>query len=276
MLNHYEFDASEMSLSSYLISRTLNRPLIAIPVFPARAFRHSFIFVNTKSGINRPKDLEGKRVAQAEFQQTAAVMVRGTLQNEYGVDLGTIHWLNWYRPRAEVKISRAYRVDHLPSVQVAGQMLDNGELDAMICTAVPEVFSSGSPNVKRLFDNPKNEEIAYYNKTKIFPIMHTVVIREELWKNDPWIATSLYKAFQKAKEIAYDALNPKSPFNISLAWLGEPANEQKQILGDDPWAYGFENNKHIVETLMRYLFQQGLVSKVLKAEEVFASNTLAI
>jgi len=274
MLNHYEFDASEMSLSSYLISKTVNKPLMAVPIFPARAFRHSFIFVNAKSGIKEPRDLAGKRVAQAEFQQTAAVMVRGILQNEYGVPLETIRWFNWYQPRTEVKISKSYTVEALPSVQVAEQVLDGGELDALIGTAIPQPVLNGSPNVRRLFDDAKEVEMAYYRKTKIFPIMHTVVIREELWRAEPWIATSLYKAFQKAKGLAYDALNPKSPFNISLAWLGDPVHEQREILGDDPWAYGFKRNKHIVETLMKYQLQQGLVSKTLKAEELFAPNTL--
>ena len=270
MLDHYEFDASEMSLSSYLISRTLNKPLIAIPVFPARSFRHSFLFVNTKSGINKPKDLEGKRVAQAEFQQTAAVMVRGILQNEYGVDLETIDWFNWYPPRSEVTLHKSYKTASLPSAKVAEGMLEKGELDAMICASMPQVFLEGSPHVKRLFDNPKKEEIAYYQKTKIFPIMHTVVIREELWKADPWIATSLTQAFQQAKQLAYDTLNSKLPFNISLAWLREPLREQRELLGDDPWAYGLTKNKHNVEVLMQYLLEQGLVSKTLTAEEVFA------
>ena len=275
MLNHYEFDASEMSLSSYLISRTLNKPLIAIPVFPARSFRHSFLFVNTKSGITQPKDLEGKRVAQAEFQQTAAVMVRGILQNDYGVDLETIHWFNWYEPRSEVRLHKSYKTEILPSAKVAEQMLEEGELDAMICASMPQVFLDGSPNVQRLFENPKQEEIAYYGKTKIFPIMHTVVIQEELWRADPWIATSLMKAFEQAKQMAYDTLHSRLPFRLSLAWLSEPLKEQQEILGDDPWAYGFTRNKHNVEVLMQYLLEQGLVSKTLKAEEVFASNTLS-
>lgn len=270
MLDRYEFDASEMSLSSYLISRTLDKPLIAIPVFPARSFRHSFIFVNTKSGISKPKDLEGKRVAQAEFQQTAAVMVRGILQNDYGVDLETIDWFHWYPPRSEITLHKSYKTETLPSAKVAEQMLEKGELDAMICASMPQVFLEGSPHVKRLFDNPKKEEIAYYQKTKIFPIMHTVVIREELWKADPWIATSLTQAFQQAKQIAYDTLNSKSPFKTSLAWLREPLREQREILGDDPWAYGLTKNKHNVEVLMQYLLEQGLVSKTLTAEEVFA------
>lgn len=275
MLNHYEFDASEMSLASYLIARTLDKPLIAIPVFPARSFRHSFLFVNTKSGITRPKDLEGKQVAQAEFQQTAAVMIRGILHNDYGVDLETIHWFNWYEPRSEITLHKPYKTEILPSAKVAEQMLEQGELDAMICASLPQVFLDGSPNVQRLFDNPKQEEIAYYRKTRIFPIMHTVVIQEELWRADPWIATSLMKAFQQAKQIAYDTLNSRLPFRVSLAWLSEPLKEQKEILGDDPWAYGFAKNKHNVEVLMQYLLEQGLVSKTLKAEEVFAPNTLS-
>ena len=134
MLNYYDFDASEISLSSYIIARTIGKPLTAIPVFPARAFRHSYIFINTKSGIREPKDLMGKRVGLGEFQQTATVWVRGTLQHEYGVKLDDIEWYTWTpHPRMEMELPKRYKVTHIPPDRKPDQMLFNGELDAMMC-----------------------------------------------------------------------------------------------------------------------------------------------
>ncbi|MGH7770764.1 MAG: ABC transporter substrate-binding protein [Candidatus Binatia bacterium] len=277
MLNHYEFDASELSLSSYLIARTLGKPLIAIPVFPARAFRHSYVFVNTKSGIKEPRDLMGKRVGLAEFQQTATVWVRGILQHEYGVSLEKIRWFTWVKQdRMDIEMSHHYDVQKIPQGVSPDQLLIDGELDAMICANLFPSLLHGAPNVRRLFENYKEVEVAYYRKTGIFPIMHTVAIREELWKESPWIATSLFKAFQKAKELAYQRVNDISPYKISLAWFREPVKEQREILGDDPWPYGLERNRKTVETLMGYLYEQGLAKKKLSAEEVFAPNTLSL
>lgn len=275
MLNHYEFDASELSLSSYLIARTLGRPLIATPVFPARAFRHSYIFVNTKSGIREPRDLMGKRVGLAEFQQTATVWMRGILQQEYGVSLEKIQWFTWAkRSRMEVEMPKRYEIRQIPAGKNADQLLIEGELDAIICASLFPSLLHGAPNVRRLFENYQEVEIAYYQKTGIFPIMHTVAMREELWKECPWIAVSLFKAFQKAKELAYSRMNDLSPYKISLVWFREPLREQRAILGDDPWAYGLGNNRHTIETLMGYLYEQGLVTTKLRVEELFAANTL--
>ena len=274
MLNHYEFDASEMSLSSYLIARSTNKPLIAIPVFPARAFRHSSIFVNVNSGIKEPQHLAGKRVAQAEFQQTATVWARAILANEYEVSLQSIKWFHWYRPRTPIRLHKEYSTEELHSAEVAERMLASGELDAMIAASTPSVFLRGSSNVRRLFVDSKAAETQYFERTKIFPIMHTVVIKEEVWQKQPWIATSLFKAFQKAKAIAYESLNSRSAFPISLAWIRDVVSEQKQVLGDDPWSYGFESNRHVMETLIQHLFDQGLLPKKFKVEKVFAVNTL--
>jgi 4,5-dihydroxyphthalate decarboxylase len=275
MLNHYEFDASELSLSSYLIARTIGKPLIAIPVFPARAFRHSYIFVNTKSDIKEPPDLMGKRVGLAEFQQTATVWVRGILQHEYGVSLEKIRWFTWVKQdRMAIEMSHRYDVQKIPEGVSPDQLLIEGELDAMICANLFPSLLRGAPNVRRLFENYEEVEIAYYKKTGIFPIMHTVAIREELWKECPWIATSLFKAFQKAKELAYQRVNDISPYKISLAWFREPVKKQKEILGDDPWPYGLERNRKTVETLMGYLYEQGLAKRKIGVEELFAPNTL--
>jgi 4,5-dihydroxyphthalate decarboxylase len=275
MLNYYDFDVSEISLSSYLIARTIGKPLTAIPVFPARAFRHSYIFINTKSGIREPKDLMGKRVGLAEFQQTATVWVRGTLQHEYGVKLEDIEWYTWTpHSRMEMELPTRYKVTHIPPDRKPDQMLFEGELDAMICASLFPSLLNPPPHVRRLFENYEEVEASYFKKTGIFPIMHSVALRQEVWEENPWIARSLFKAFQRAKEDAYARLNDTSPYKISLAWFRRPVEEQRAVLGDDAWPYGLEKNRHVVGTLMNYLYEQGLAQKKIDVEKLFAPNTL--
>ena len=271
-LNDGAFDASELSFAWYVIARTLHKPLIAIPVFPARAFRHSYIFINTKSGIREPGDLMGKRVGLGEFQQTAAVAARAFLQHEYGVDLRTIRWFTWGRQSMPIEWPRSFDIREISSRKDPDQLLIDGDLDALICSSLFPSFAQGAPNVSRLFENYKDVEAAYFNKTGIFPIMHTVVMREELWKQNPWIATSLYKAFQEAKKLAYQRLNDLSPYKISIAWFREPMQEQKEILGEDPWCDGLEKNRKTIETLVEYLYEQEMISKKPTVEELFATN----
>ena len=277
MLNHYEFDASELSLSSYIIAKTLGKQLIAIPVFPARAFRHSYIFVNAKSGIREPSDLVGKRVGLAEFQQTATVWIRGTLQHEYGVSLEKIRWFTWAKQdRMEIEMPGHYSIQKIPEGINPDELLIAGELDALICASLFPSLLRGHPNVRRLFENSKEVEAAYFKKTGIFPIMHTVAMREASWRERSWIAPSLFKAFQKAKEIAYQRINDVSPYKISLVWFREPLREQQDVLGNDPWPYGLESNRKTVETLAQYLFEQGLIQRLPTMEELFAPNTLSL
>jgi 4,5-dihydroxyphthalate decarboxylase len=275
MLNYYDFDVSEISLSSYIIARTLGKPLTAIPVFPARAFRHSYIFINTKSGIREPKDLMGKRVGLAEFQQTATVWIRGILQHEYGVKLDDVQWYTWApHQRMEINLPERYKVTRLTPDRKPDQMLFDGELDAiMVPSLFPSLFNP-PPHVRRLFENSPKVEAEYFKKTGIFPIMHSVALRQDVWEKHPWIARSLFKAFQRAKEDAYAKLKDLSPYKISLAWFRGPVEEQEQILGDDPWPYGVEKNRHVVQTLMTYLHEQGLAEKKLEVAALFAPNTL--
>jgi 4,5-dihydroxyphthalate decarboxylase len=277
MLNHCDFDASELSLSSYIIGRTLKKPLIAIPLFPARAFRHSYVFINTRSGINEPADLSGKKVGIMEFQQTATVWMRGILQHEYRVDLESIEWFSWAaQSRMEIKLPSRFRIQQIPSGKKPDEMLSRGELDAMICAALFPSLLDGLPNVQRLFENYEEVEAAFYRKTKIFPIMHTVAVREDLWRSDPWIAVSLFKAFRQAKELAYERLNDVNAYKTSLVWFRNPLRQQKEILGDDPWPYGLAKNRHVVETLAQYLHEQGLTPERVPADELFAPNTLEL
>ena len=277
MLYYYEFDASEMSFSSYIIARTAGKPLLAIPIFPARAFRHSYIFINTKSSIKEPRDLAGKRVALKEFQKTAAVWLRGILAQDYGVAIDKIHWLEWARRRSmELEIPSRYDVTRLPAGNSADQLLINGDIDALICTSLFPSFVWGHPGIRRLFENYQEVEVAYFKRTRIFPIMHTVVMREELWRTCPWIAPSLFKAFQESKQLAYCRVNDLSPYKLSMAWFREPVREQRDILGDDPWSNGLAANRKTVETLIDYVYEQGFTDRKLSPEELFAPNTLSL
>jgi len=175
----------------------------------------------------------------------------------------------------EMPLPKRYEVKKIDPGMAPDQLLMRGDLDAVICTSLFPAFAQGVPNVRRLFENYKEVEAAYFKKTGIFPIMHTVVMREELWKQNPWIATSLYKAFQEAKKLAYQKLNDLSPYKISMVWFREPMQEQKEILGEDPWCDGLERNRKTVETLVEYLYEQEMISKKPTVEELFAPNISA-
>lgn len=274
ILNDSDVQVSELSLAWHIIARTRGMPLLAIPVFPARAFRHSYIFINTKSGIHEPRDLMGKRVGLGEFPQTAAVISRAILQHEYGVSLEKIKWFTWGKQSMELKLPERYEIHRLTEEKSPDRLLMDGELDALMLSSLFPSFARGALNVRRLFENYKEVEAAYFRKTGIFPIMHTVVMREELWKQHPWIATSLYKGFQEAKKLAYQKLDDLSPYRISMVWFREPMQEQKEILGEDPWCDGLERNRKTVETLIEYLYEQEMISKKPTVEELFAPNTL--
>lgn len=174
----------------------------------------------------------------------------------------------------EIEMPGQYSIERIPPEKQPDEMLANGELDAIICANLFPSLLNGAPDVRRLFENYKEAESAYYKKNGIFPIMHTVAMRQELWEECPWIAPSLFKAFQEAKELAYRRLNDLSPYKISMVWFREPMREQKEILGEDPWPYGLEKNRRVVETLLGYLFEQGLIKKKLAVEGLFAPNTL--
>jgi 4,5-dihydroxyphthalate decarboxylase len=217
-----------------------------------------------------------KKVGLAEFQQTATVWVRGALQHDYGVDLDKIHWFTWSKSRMEIEMPRRYDVTQIPEGKAPDEMLARGDLDAIICANLFPSMLKGSPHFRRLFENYPEVEAGYFKKTEIFPIMHTVAMREELWRESPEIAVNLFKAFQEAKTEAYARLNDLSPYRISLVWFRGPVRQQKEILGDDPWPYGLEKNRRVVETLMGYLYEQGLAPRKIPVEELFAPNTLEL
>jgi 4,5-dihydroxyphthalate decarboxylase len=281
MLRYQEFDVAECSLNSYLMSRERAFPrLIAIPVFPSRFFRHSFIFINTDSGIGKPKDLIGKRVGVPEYQITAAVWIRGILEHDYGVPPKKLKWFTGGAedPGREEKLNpdlgKDVEIQWIGPDRTLSKMLEQGELDALICAHIPSPFVRCSPKVKRLFPNFREEEKNYYKRTKIFPIMHTVVLREEVYEKHPWVAQSLCKAFAESKRICEESLYKYSALKYMLAWSFADLEEETELFGDEFWPYGLEANRHVLQTLIQYSHEQGLLKKVPELESLFAPNTL--
>jgi 4,5-dihydroxyphthalate decarboxylase len=282
MLNYYDFDASEISLASFTIARSLGKPLTAIPVFPARAFRHSYIFINTKSGIREPKDLMGKRMGLGEFQQTATVWMRGMLQHEYGVLPTDIHWRSGGQEepgrdeRTPLKPIPGLDLQPIGKEQTLVGMLRDGELDALFTARGPSSFLRGEPHIARLFPDTRAAEQAYYKKTRMFPLMHLVGIRKELVAQYPWLPTSVYKAFCEAKALAMVDLLDVNALMVTLPWLIAETQETMGLMGKDFWAYGIHENMREIEALTQYVFEQGLIDRKVKVEELFHPSMFEI
>jgi 4,5-dihydroxyphthalate decarboxylase len=276
-----EFDVAEMSRGSFLMARDTGAPrLIGIPVFPSKTFRHSCIYINSDSGIQKPADMSGKRVGVPEYQITMATWARGILQHEYGVAPEKMKWFTG----GEEHPGRQDKVRHnlppnidiqaIPADKTLSGMLERGEIDAMISAHMPSPFVRRHPKVHRLIANFREVEQEYFQRTKIFPIMHTLVIREEVYEKQPWIAQSLFKAFDESKRLCKEAMYEFSALKYMLAWSIDEMEKEREILGDDPWAYGLEPNRGTLETLIQYTYEQGLISKRFEVESLFAKSTL--
>jgi 4,5-dihydroxyphthalate decarboxylase len=281
MLRYREFDCSEMSLSSYVASLgSDNPPFIAIPVFPSRFFRHSCIFVSAKSGIRKAEELKGKRIGVPEYQMTAPVWIRGILSDDYGVKITEVEHLSGgeEEPGREEKLKldlpSTIRLKAIPPDKTLSRMLAEGELDALVTARAPSTFYKEPNNVRRLFADYVETEKAYYRRTKIFPIMHTVVIRRDVYAKNPWVAQSLYKAFTEAKTKTYALYNQTAALPAMVPWLIAELEEARREMGEDWWPYGLEPNRAVLETFLRYHNEQGLSKRRVTPDELFARETL--
>ena len=280
MLQHKSFDLAEMSCSHYLTRRNNTTgdgdfPFVALPVFPSKLFRHGFIFINTTSGVHSAKDLEGKRVGFPSIGQTAVVWIRGILQNEYRVDLENVHWHQGgmdtpgYQNPIDHQTEKAVRVTNIGSDQTLSAMLEAGELDAVIGARAPLCFGH-NPQVQRLFPDYRQVERDYYRKTGVFPIMHTMVIKEDLYQSSPWLAQSVYKAMEESKRLCLEEMQFTGAMRYMLPWLYDDLDEIGGVFGsNDPWPYGVEANATILSTLQGYLVQQGFMREARPLEELF-------
>ena len=281
MLKFEEFDVAELSLGAFLVAAAQGRRSFpAIPVFPSRTFRHRCIFVTSSSGIEKPEDLRGKRVGVPEYTMTAAVWLRGLLQHEYGVSPGEIHWLQGgeeqpgRKDRVDFDVPPGIRLDVIPQDRTLNEMIESGEIDALMSPRMPTCFLRGSPRVRRLFPDFKQVEMEYFRRTRIFPLMHVIVIRMPVYSENPWVAQTLFKAFCEAKDLCLSQLHDSNILRISLPWTVAEYEETRQLMSEDYWPYGFAANRRELEILHSYLLEQGLIKAKLELEKLFAPNTL--
>ncbi len=269
-LNKDAFDIAELSVSSYLAARDNDLPFRAIPVFLHRRFRHGFMFINTSKGINTPADLKGRKIGVKTLMTSAVLWMRGMLQHEYGVPLDSITWVAEIEDDVKVTLPAGIKYSCLPDDKSVETMLADGELDAVFHSDLIKPFVANDPRVARLFPDHKAEELAYFKRTGIFPIMHVLGVRKALADEHPWLAVNLFRAFNEAKAGAMKRM--ANPRIVPLAWYRDAWEEQERVLGPDPWEYGLtEKNRKVLETLIGYSHEQGLIRKRASLEQLFLS-----
>ncbi|MFL6798575.1 MAG: ABC transporter substrate-binding protein [Xanthobacteraceae bacterium] len=269
MLNHGEFDASEMSLSSYSILRSEgDTRFVAIPVYPSRVFRQSALYLRSDSPIKTPQDLKGRRIGVGDYQMTAAVWVRGFLTHEYGVSPRDVEWVTGSAVR-EVKLPQDVRIVSAAPGATLEVMLERGEIDALASVVIPRGLGS---SVRRLFADFRAVETAYFKKTGIFPIMHTFVLKKSLYEESPWLAVSFYRAFCKARDMAYRTMYDTNALTVSLPWVTDEIESMRTIFGPQIWDYSVEGSRPTLEAMVSYLDEQGLTRRRMSVEELFVPN----
>ncbi|MGK5171655.1 hypothetical protein [Geodermatophilus sp. CPCC 205761] len=282
MLKFGEFDIAELSLSSYVMTLGRGAPFVAVPVFPSRAFRHSGIYVRSDSAIKDPSELAGKTVGVPEYQITASVWIRGILAEHHGLDVASVRYRTGGldEPGREEKVT----LDLPPGVQVepigAGatlsQLLLDGKLDAVYSARNPGPYNTpGGGGIRRVFTDPAGVEREYHARTGIFPIMHTLVIRREVYEQHRWLAQELVKACAAAKTAGLAGIGETAALRYALPWLWAEVERTRDALGEDWWPYGLAANRTTLETFLRYHHEQGLSPRRYEPEELFAPESLA-
>src|SRR5262249_14583579 len=271
-----EFDVAEFS-SSEFIQRFANKqcPFVAIPVFPSRAFRHGFIAVHRKAGIKTPKDLEGKRVGVPLLTMTAAIYINGLLQHEYGVDVGKVHWVQGamntggaHGSPTVLPLLKPLPVEQNTSNKSMSDLIEERAVDATLGTSLPAAIRT-NPDVVRLFPDYVELEKAFYKRTRIYPIMHLVAIRKQLYERYPFIATSLYNAFCESKKIALEKMFNLRALRYMTPFLMRDIDEIYELFDGDPWPYGIEPNRPTLEAFVTYLVDQSLIGAPVSVDDLF-------
>jgi 4,5-dihydroxyphthalate decarboxylase len=262
-----EFDIAEMSLSWYMMARCRKEPVIALPIFPLRMQIHPYIFCSPSSGIDRPEDLKGKKIGMDQYRLTVGLWARGILQEHYGVRPEECEWFTsepegaGYQPPANVAITVAYKSTEA--------MLLNDEIDALIPPNVVPSFRAKDARIRRLFKDARATVNEYFRRTKIFPITHTLVVRQSLLDQNPWLVSSLLKAFTEAEERCRKSYEyaKRSAFPSAVLIL----EEEEEVFGDNPWAHGLTaQNQVVLEKFVQYAHEQGYIPERPRLGELFA------
>jgi 4,5-dihydroxyphthalate decarboxylase len=270
-----EFDACEYSSSEFISRFAAGQcPFVALPVFPSRSFRHSFIAVNRRL-VKTPKDLEGQRIGLPMYTMTASIFIKGLLQRDCGVDLSNVQWvegqINGVEPHGNpttMPLVRPVAIEPNKTGKSLSTLLEEGAIAATIGTATPKALGR-NPDVQRLFPDYREVEKEYFRRTRIFPIMHLVVIRRDVYERNPFIATSLYKALGAAKDHAIAKMRYQGSLRYMLPWMTADFDEIDEVFGGDPFAYGVEPNRPTLEALVQYLYDQSLIAAQVDVEDLF-------
>ena len=267
------FDVSELSMGSHIVTTARgDSAYVGVPVFPSRAFRHSAVYVRTDRGISGPADLAGRTIGLPEYQQTAALWVRGVLREHYGVDTRGVAW----RTGGErVPIALPGGLDVRPLGEDLPAALAAGRLDALIAPRPPAVFEDRSAPVGRLWPDYRAEEIAWRRATGFFPIMHCIAVRRDVAERHPWLPVELFRAFVRARDMALTELRLVNVLRVSMPWAAAAFEEQAAIMGGDPWPYGFARSRDEIAAMVRFAVTDGLAVEAIPPEALFHPSTLA-
>ena len=282
MVRFGEFDVAEFSLATFVLTIQQDAPFVAIPVYPSRAFRHNGIYIHSDAGIESPEHLAGRRVGVAEYQLTANVWIRGILADFHGVPVNSVRYVTGglHQPGREEKVAipvlpEGVEVVPCPDGRTLSEMLVRGEIDALYTPRVPRPFLERDPRVRRLFSNLREVEESYYRRTRIFPIMHVIAIRREVYQRNRWLARSLAKAFAEARDLAFQGLEETAALPLVLPWAYDEIGRVQDLMGEDYWSYGLNDaNQLALSTFLRYAREQGLTEHEIEPRDLFAPETL--
>jgi 4,5-dihydroxyphthalate decarboxylase len=282
-----KYEVTEMGLIPY-ISQYINndfRDYTLIPVFISRIYRHRNVFVHVNSGIEKPEDLIGKKVGTPGYGMSANTWIRGFLLDEYGVKADDMQWIQTTKSSdggtLNSDLGKYYFGDDFPLIIGPegideSELLLSGQCDALITAITPKAFLEGNPNIRRLFTDVKAAEKDYYRKTKMFPMMHVVAIRNDVIKENPWLPKAVFEMYSKAKQKAYSDMETTTSLKVTLPWVTQEFEETRKLMGDNYWKYGIEANRKELEAIMRYVYEQGLVKRQITFEELFAPSTMEL
>lgn len=280
-LGNAEFHVSELSFSNFLrLTVARNCSYVGIPVFPSRSFRHGSFYVRRDANIRQPEDLIGRKVGVREYSMTAALAARGALRDQFGVRSDQIHWVmgdvdEKERERIDLpQLHRPVSIACAPKDALLSNMLVDGELDALLAYKPIAPYKAGDARVARLFHDPAEVEERYFAETRIFPIMHLVGVRRDIVESDPEIPMAIYRAFTAAQGIADDDLHLEQALKIGLPWLAREVKRTIAIMGADYWPSGFRANRAVLERMIEWSFEDGLIPSRIEPEELFFGGLL--
>ncbi len=280
-INYQEFDVSELSFAKAIAFASQGDPrFVLLPVFPSRVFRHSSIYVRSALKLERPEQLAGLRIGVPEWAQTAAVYSRGMLMHEHGVALQSVQWFQagvneaGRKEKAKLALPPGVVCTPVPDASLS-QMLLDGRLDAVLSARAPDAFVQNPGAVTRLFADSRAAEKVYFAKTRIFPIMHVLAMRREVYERNRWLARNLVTAFEQAKNNSLHRALDVTASHFVLPWVADLARDAQAMLGEDFWPYGVEANRVTLEAFCQYALEQGVAHTAMKPEDLFAPEVLS-